>query len=138
MKRASLLSGVTLALGIALGVTGTSVLNAEQEPVKRTVLLITDLADIKDKEGLVVFAEIAPGAATGKHIHSGDEFAYVLEGSGILEIEGKPPVTLEPGVVVHQPPNQGHNGKNSSQTAPLRILAFYLPKKGEADTVPVK
>jgi Tfp pilus assembly protein PilN len=34
-----LMFGLSLAVGIALGVIGGRVLNAQQEPVKRTVLL---------------------------------------------------------------------------------------------------
>jgi len=45
--------GLTLAVGIAVGVIGGQILNARQEPVKRTVLLRTDLAGIEGKEQVV-------------------------------------------------------------------------------------
>ncbi|MDZ4340148.1 MAG: cupin domain-containing protein [candidate division NC10 bacterium] len=106
--------------------------------MKRQVLLKSDLAGIDGKEGIVVLAEIAPGATTGKHYHPAHEFAYVLEGSLTLEVQGKPPVTLKPGGIIHQPPRQAHEGKNASKTDPVKILAFYLSEKGQPLTSQVK
>ncbi len=138
MKRRVVMLSVTLGVGIYLGVIGDRLLSAQPEPVKRTVLLKTDLAGIKGKEGLIVLAEIAPGAATGKHTHPAHEFAYVLEGSGTLEVEGKPATELKPGTAIHQPPGQIHSGKNASASAPLRIVSFYITEKGKPLAAPVK
>ena len=138
MKRIALTLGVTLAVGIYLGATWNQILHAQQEPVKRTVLLKTDLAGMKGKEGIVVLAEIAPGAATGKHTHPAHEFAYVMEGSGSLEVEGKPTIPMKPGATIYQPPKQVHNGKNASTTAPLKVIAFYIAEKEKPLTAPVK
>jgi quercetin dioxygenase-like cupin family protein len=138
MRRTAVFLGVTLAVGIAVGAIGIRVLSATQGPVKRAVLLETDLAGMEGKEGSVVLAEIVPGGATGKHSHPAHEFAYVLEGDGTLEVEGKPPVSLKPGVAIHQPPGQVHNGRNTSATSALRILAVYIAEKGQPLTAPVK
>jgi len=138
MRRTAVFLGVTLAVGIAWGVIGARVLSATQGPVTRTVLLETDLAGMAGKEGSVILAEIAPGAATGKHVHPAHEFAYVLEGEGILEVEGKQPVSLKPGVAIHQPPGQVHNGRNTSATSALKILAVYIAEKDQPLTAPVK
>ena len=138
MRRTALMLGLALAAGIAVGVIGDQVLNAQQEPVKRTVLLRTDLAGMEGKEVLMINVEIAPGAVSGKHYHHGHELAYVLEGSGILEIEGKPPVTLKAGEAAYQPPKQVHEGKNTSTTAPLKTLSIVIAEKGQPITVPVK
>ncbi len=138
MKRTVVVIGVTLAVGIYLGATWNQILHAQQEPVKRTVLLKTDLAGMKGKEGIVMLAEIAPGAATGKHTHPTHEFAYVMEGSGSLEVEGKPTIPMKPGTTIYQPPKQVHNGKNASTTAPLKIIAFYIAEKEKPLTAPVK
>ncbi len=43
MRRMALVVSMTLVLGIAGGVIGSRALNAQQEPVKRTVLLKSDL-----------------------------------------------------------------------------------------------
>ena len=135
MKRTALTLALTFAVGIVVGVVGNHVLNAQQQPVKRTVLQKVDLGD---KEGIMYLAELAPGATTGKHYHPGYDFYYAIEGSWILEIEGKPSVTAKPGDVGHQPPKQVHNVINASQTAPVKLLGFLLAEKGQPFSTPVK
>ena len=103
----------------------------------RTVLLRTDLAGVEGKEAVIVVAEIAPGATTGKHLHAGQEFAYLLEGSLRLVADGKPAVTLTPGEAIQQPPQQVHEGLNTSATAPVKVLAFYVAEKGQPLTTAV-
>ena len=138
MNRTVLLLSVTLAVGITVGVIGTQILKAQQEPIKRTVLLKTDLPGIEGKEARLILSEYAPGAAAGKHYHPGHEFVYLLEGSGVLEVEGKPPVTVNPGGVFYQPPNQVHNFKNPSTTNHLKLLVFFIPEKEKPFTVPMQ
>ncbi len=136
MRRTGLTLGLTSALGIAVGVLGTQVLNAQQE---NTVLLKTELAGIEGKEGTMsIHPELAPGAASGKHTHPGDQFVYILEGSGTLEVEGKSPVSLEPGVTYHVAPQQVHEVKNASDTAPLKGLGVLIAEKGQPLVVPAK
>lgn len=43
MRRSALMLGMTFAVGLAVGAIGTRILNAQQEPFKRTVLLKSDL-----------------------------------------------------------------------------------------------
>jgi quercetin dioxygenase-like cupin family protein len=129
---------VALSVGIALGAIGTQVLSAQYGTTTRTVLLSSDLVGLEGKEGIMMVAVIAPGTETGKHIHPGHEFAYVLDGSGILEVDGKPPMAMNPGTAIYQPPGQVHNGRNTSAAVPLRILVLHVSEKGKPDTVPVK
>lgn len=137
MKRRALMLGMTLAVGIALGVIGTQVLHAQQE-VKRTELMRTDLEGIEGKEGVVYVADLAPGVVVGKHYHPGNDFAYILEGSVILEREGEPPITFGPGQVFHNVPKRVHSVKNASTTDGAKLLIFQLPEKGEPIATPVK
>lgn len=138
MKRAVLMLGLTLAVGIAVGVIGSRGLTAQQDTIKRTALLKTDLEGIQGKEGIVLMVELAPGAATGKHYHPGHEFAYVMEGSALVETEGKPPATMKRGSVAHLAPNEVHNVKNPSKSEPMKALVFAIYEKGQPSTVSVK
>lgn len=138
MKRTALLLGLALTVGVALGVIGTQDLNAQQAPMKRTMLLKTDLAGIEGKEGMLVLVEFAPGAVTQAHYHSGEELAYLLEGTVSMEVQGKSPVTFKPGDTFHLPPKQVHRVKNLSATVPAKALTFTIAEKGQPDTVPVK
>src|SRR5215831_1575464 len=60
--------------GIVLGALGDRFLSAQQPSVKRTELLKADLDGMAGKEGIMYIAELAPGAAAGKHFHPGPEF----------------------------------------------------------------
>ena len=137
MKRTGIMLVVVFALGLVGGGLGHRLLSAQQTPVTRTVLLRTDVAGAEGKEAVVVLAEIAPGATTGKHRHAGQEIAYILEGSLSMTMEGKPAVTFKPGEAFQQPPQHVHEGQNASATAPVKILAFYIADKGQPLTTAV-
>jgi quercetin dioxygenase-like cupin family protein len=137
MKRTGVILAVIFTLGIVVGGLGHQLLSAQQELVTRTVLLRTDVAGTEGKEAVIVVAEIAPGATTGKHLHAGQEFAYILEGSLHLTVDGKAAVTFKPGEAFQQPPQQVHEGQNASATAPVKILAFYIAEKGQPLTTAV-
>jgi quercetin dioxygenase-like cupin family protein len=138
MKRTAVMLALTLAAGIVVGMIGNHVLNAQQTAATRTVLLKTDMAGLEGKEALVLTVEGGPGLIGGKHYHPGDEFVYVLEGSLVLEVEGKPPATLKAGDTFHIPPKVVHRGNNASTTAPYKVLVFGLFEKGQPDTTPVQ
>jgi quercetin dioxygenase-like cupin family protein len=138
VKRLALLLGMSLAVGIAIGWFAVTGVSGYAEPVKRTVLLRTDLAGTEGQEGVVWLIEIAPGAATGKHYHPGQEFVYVLEGAGRTEMEGKSPVTLQVGEAMYLPPGQVHNTTNASTTALAKALVMYVGTKGQPLVVPVQ
>ncbi len=137
MKRIGIALGLTLVVGVALGVIEKQTLNA-QEPIKRTELMKTDLEGIEGKEAKVAVVEFAPGVVAGKHYHPEYEFAYVLEGSLIVEPEGQPPVTFGPGQVIYNPLNRVHVAKNASMTEPVKVVQFIISKKGQPGVVPVK
>ena len=118
MRRTMLMLGLILVVGVALGVIERQILNA-QEPIKRTELMKTDLEGIEGKEVKVAVIEWAPGAVAGKHYHPEYEFAYIVEGSLIVEPEGQVPVTYGPGQVIYNPLNRVHVAKNGSTTEPL-------------------
>ena len=134
MRRMAMALVVTFALGVALGLTATQVLNAQQQP-KRTVLQKVDLGD---KDGVMWLTELAPGAVGVKHYHPGHEFVYVVAGSVIQETEGKPPVTFKAGDSYHRPPKDVHRGLNASKTEPAKLLVFLLAEKGQPIAIEVK
>jgi quercetin dioxygenase-like cupin family protein len=130
MKRIYLLLGITLAAGAVLGLLGSRMLRA-QEPLKSgTVLQRTELKDAKGTEAILVLRDVPAGGESGKHTQSGNEIVYILEGSVILEVQGKPPATLKSGEAFQTVAGEVHNVKNASASAPAKALAFYVAKKG--------
>lgn len=88
--------------------------------------LKTDVAG----EWKVITVELAPGAVDAHQTYPGVELVYVLEGAGFLEVDGKAPVALNPGVVAALNPKQIHVLKNTSPTQTLKVLVVLLLEKG--------
>src|SRR6266540_5489631 len=102
MRRVILALGLMLTLGIAMGVAATHVLSAQGERVRRTEILKTDLEGLERKEGHLWVVVIPPGQATGKHYHPGYEFIYTMDGTGVMQEEGKPDLAIKPGAAFYQ------------------------------------
>src|ERR1700730_10028244 len=107
-KALAIVTFVTLALaGIVAGVS------AQQAGFKRTVLQQGNLS-VPGREVVTAVAEFQPGATVGRHTHPGEEAGYDLEGSIVLEQEGKPAVTLGVGKTFFIPAGTVHNATNST------------------------
>jgi len=138
MRRTLLMLAVTLVAGMAIGMLGTRILSAQQPDIKRTELLRTPLPDVAGKEAVVFTAEIPPGVVTGKHRHPGSELIYVLEGSYVLEVEGKGPLPLKAGDARYAPPGEIHAAKSVGSTQPSKVLVFLIAEKGQPLAIPVQ
>ena len=97
---------------------------------------IADVAVADGKEWKVVTIELSPGTVDAWHFHPGAELVYVLEGAGLLEVDGKPSVTLNPRVATTLQPKQDHVLKNASQTRPLKVLVVLRPPHGDVRRQP--
>lgn len=129
MKHARWMLGSAFVLAILCG--GPGVAEAADQPVKRTELLRADITNVEGREGVAYIAEIVPGGVGGKHTHPGDEFVYMLEGSIIIEPEGKEPVTVKAGETMHLPEGLVHSARNGSDSAPAKALVFLVSQKGK-------
>lgn len=116
----------TLTLTFAAGQD----LNAQTYEPQVTTLLKADAAGVEGKEWNVITVELAPGAVDTRHFHPGVELVYVLEGAGFLEVDGKPPVALNPETVAALHPKHSHVLKNTSRTQTLKVLFVLLLEKG--------
>jgi quercetin dioxygenase-like cupin family protein len=133
-KMIPVMVGVVFATFLAL----SSVVAAQQVgEIKRNVLSKEDLGSVPGHEGLVVRVEIAPGAREGKHTHPGEVFAYVEEGALVLNVEGRPTVTVKTGEVFFVPAERVHWGENAG-TTPCKLLATFVVEKGKPLSSPAK
>jgi len=137
MRLNALILAGAVGVGVTLGAIGHAFHGAAQSPVSVAELVKRDLVG-GGNQGSVFLVELAPGAAVGRHYHPGDAFAYILEGSMVLELEGKPPVTLKPGDSGHVVPRQVHDDKNASTSKPVKFLVFHVSEKGQPLAVPVR
>ena len=102
---------------------------AEAADVKQ--LFVIDLPDYPGKEGLMLEVSYPPGARDMVHRHNADAFVYVIEGEIIMQVKGKPAVTLKAGQTFYEGPTDVHVvGRNASTTDPARFVVVLLKGKG--------
>jgi quercetin dioxygenase-like cupin family protein len=110
---------------------------AEAADVKQ--LFVIDLPDYPGKEGLMLEVSYPPGARDMVHRHNADAFVYVIEGEIIMQVKGKPAVTLKTGQTFYEGPTDVHVvGRNASDTQPARFVVVLLKAKGAPVFTPVK
>ncbi len=111
MQKTKIALAATVSIVALIGTFGLQSLMAQQPGFSRTMLQKGDLS-VAGREAVQVRAEFDPGVAAGKHTHPGEELGYILEGTLVLEIEGKPPVTLSAGDYFFVPAGIVHDGRN--------------------------
>jgi quercetin dioxygenase-like cupin family protein len=111
-------------------------LAAQQPAFKRTVLQQSDIS-APGREVVQAVADFEPRATPGRHTHPGEEIGYVLEGTFLIEQEGKAPVTLKAGGTFLIPAGTIHNATNTG-TGAGKILATYIVEKGKPLATPAK
>jgi quercetin dioxygenase-like cupin family protein len=128
MKTATIVGLAVVVSGLAAGV------RAQQTGFKRTVLQQVDIS-APGREVVTAVAEFQPGASPGRHTHAGEEVGYVLEGSVVLEQEGKPNRTLRAAEAFLIPAGTAHNATNNS-AAVAKLVATYIVEKGKPLATP--
>jgi quercetin dioxygenase-like cupin family protein len=109
---------------------------AQSPTFKRTVVQQGDLST-PGREVIQAIGEFQPGASPGRHTHAGEEVGYVLDGTLLVEQEGKPPVTLKTGGAFIIPAGTIHNATNTGSGV-AKILATYIVEKGKPLATPAK
>jgi quercetin dioxygenase-like cupin family protein len=111
-------------------------LAAQAPGFKRTVVQQGDLST-QGREVIQAVAEFEPGATPGRHTHFGEEVGYVIDGTLLVEQDGKPAVTLKAGQGFIIPAGTIHNAKNTG-SGTAKILATYIVEKGKPLATPAK
>ena len=118
---------LTLALLAALAL-GTQSSRA-QDGVTRTDLQTHDLS-IPGREVVQQMVELQSGVVVARHTHPGEEVSVVLDGTLLLEIAGRPAVTLNAGQAFTVPSGAVHGVKNTG-SGPMKLIATYIVEKGK-------
>src|SRR5262245_1306925 len=110
---------------------------AEAADVKE--LFAIDLADYPGKEARMIEVSYPPGAQDVVHRHDAHALVYVLEGQIVMQLKGKPAVTLKAGQTFYEGPTDIHVvGRNASATEPARFVVVLLKGKGAPIFKPVR
>lgn len=118
------MAALIVGSGVAPHMTG-----AQQTGSKRTDLQRHDLS-APGREVVQVRVDFDPGYVSPKHTHPGEEIIYVLEGTLVYELEGKPPRTVKAGDVLFVPAGTIHAAKNVGSGNGAE-LATYVVEKGK-------
>jgi quercetin dioxygenase-like cupin family protein len=117
---------------LAFLITGPLVVTSPlmaQETV--TPLISKELAGASGKDVLMYTVDFPPGYSSPVHRHNAQLFLYVLEGSIVTQVKGGKEITLTPGQIYFEDPNDIHTvSRNASSTQPAKFLVFMVKKKG--------
>ena len=88
-------------------------------------------------EGVTTVIEIPTGGVSARHSHPGEDFGYVIEGTIVLQVDGKTPVTLRAGDVFLTERGRIHNARNIGPTI-ARAVDTYVIDKGKPGIIPAR
>jgi quercetin dioxygenase-like cupin family protein len=109
------------------------------QPSVNSSLMTKALIGDPAKEVRMSVVTSLPGASSPAHRHNGQVFVYMLSGSMVMQVKGKPAVTLTAGQTFYEDPDDIHVvSRNASQTEPAKFLSFLIVKKGAPTTTPEK
>ena len=103
---------------------------AAPSPLKRTILATNALITQPAREETTAFVELAVGGAAPRHLHTGEEIGYVVEGTAIVEMEGAAPRELKAGDAYFVPPNTPHLVRNTGKVV-WKAVSVYLIESGK-------
>ena len=112
----------------------TGVLAAQAPTFKRTVLQQGDIS-VPGHETISAAVEFQPAGMVPRHTHFGEEIGYVLDGTLLVEQDGKPSVTKKAGEMFLIPAGQIHSATNTG-TGLAHVLATYVVEKGKPLSTP--
>lgn len=131
--------GVTLAALAVGGVLGAGVdriVLAQQSSIKRTPLVTVDEPGTTSHEVVMGLAELPSGGTTGRHYHHGVEIGYVLEGTLVIQQQGRTVQTVKAGEPFRIDTNAPHDATASGGAA--KILTVHMVEKGKPLAEPAK
>jgi len=103
----------------------------ESAPAAVKELMTRAVEGAPGKEVRMLTVEYPPGGASLAHRHNAQVFVYVLAGTVKMQVAGGPLLTLGPGKIFYEGPDDVHTvSANASSTKPARILVFMIKEAG--------
>ena len=92
-----------------------------------------------NQEMLVLEVNLEPGQGSSPHRHNAYVFVYVLEGKVNMQVEGEEMVTLSPGEMFYENPDNVHMvSQNASDTETAKFLVHMVRTAGTPVSIPVE
>jgi len=126
------------------GPTNTSGAPKESSAGPAAMLNIVHRAQIEGmpkgerQEVRVITATLKPGDRTPRHTHRFPVVVYVMQGTFMVELEGRTAISAKVGDAIIEPPHIKMIGLNPSATEPTRLAMVYVsdPDTSFADLAP--
>ncbi|MEA3161461.1 MAG: hypothetical protein QOD95_3009 [Gammaproteobacteria bacterium] len=135
------LTRILACAGLVIAVSTVSVGASRAEdaaPPKIKLLMKNEVvSSVPSKEAYMIDIDWGVGSTTGRHIHSGDEYAEIVEGELQLNVDGQPAKIVKAGESYHNLAGIVHETKNVSGK-PARSIAVLIIDKGKPPSEPVK
>jgi len=91
------------------------------------------------QEMLVLEVNLEPGQESPPHRHHAHVFVYVLEGRVNMQVAGGELVTLSPGEMFYENPDNVHTvSQNARDTEPAQFLVHMIRTSGTPDREPAE
>lgn len=110
---------------------------AADSPAKTVPLRSQPLDGIANKVADMLTVEYAPGQSSPPHRHNANVLVYVLQGSLVMGVKGKEPVTVSAGQTFYESPSDIHEiSRNASTTQPAKFLVVLIHDQGASTMLP--
>ena len=113
---------------------GVSSVTMGQTAAPRSVgrdLMVKELPDWPGHETVVRANTYPPGTSNPPHRHDAHVYLHLVEGQLVVQLKGKPPVTLNAGDTYYESPDDIHvMSRNPSPTVPAKAIIFMVKKTG--------
>ncbi|HET7465283.1 MAG TPA: cupin domain-containing protein [Candidatus Dormibacteraeota bacterium] len=86
------------------------------------------------KSSQLVLMSLEPGEDIGAEVHSVDQIIYVVDGEGMVELDGDKK-EFEKGDVVFVPAGVRHNVVNSEDKEAMKLFTVYAPPQHADGTI---
>lgn len=124
---------VTLIAALA---ATSAVLAQTVAPLQRTPIASHSLTGVTVDHVPVVRLDFKPGQPTGRHTHPMPVVGYVLEGTFVVKVEGRPEQRFTAGQSILEPANVTiERFDNASTTKPAVLIAHYLAAPGQSELI---
>ena len=132
-RRTSLLVSLVFLTGVAAGSLLPPLLAQTQtRPTETKDLMTVDLGTwCPGKQVTMQLVSAGPGTSA-RHYHPAHSFTWVIDGSETKTLDGKAPIAVRAGDVLHESPGEIHETKN---VAPVKLLVVRVMEKGKEMTV---
>ena len=127
MNRSAVLCLPTLLLG-AIIIAGDRPTYAQQQAAIQRKPLLQQDSPIPGYQVIMNIVEIPAGVREVRHTHPGPLMLYVLEGTLVLEHEGRPTATYNPGDAFLVEAGKIHQGINTGNV-PVKLVATLMERR---------